>query len=1106
MTSLRAGIALVVVGASAVLTTAAQAQILTGPFSPASPPFISPLGNGFTYLGTTQIELDTKGTGIPDTIYDLPVEIQPTGGSAYLTDARLSPTEKTLYTVKTPGNAPVPGCNPGDARVYFHDIGAPPSGLTALNPGGTCVAGPIAIGPLFNDLSTTQTIRTAIVVGAAPPVPSITPVLWVDLVHGGANLDTLNYVTDVEPTAGGIQFAPSGNAAYIQHGSNTATPKYTLVDLCVSPIAAAGSLATGDLPAGIPSAWVINGSGAGTYIAEVRINGSPILTSRLNLSVCQTSSGPPPNPTVNDAGDALHGGTSGCAMSGGGDCTLRDAITFANKHPGLTILFNIPGGGVHTISPATALPTITTSMTIDGYTQPGASLNTNPPTAGTNAAIKIEINGGGLGFSGLFAPSGRLTVRGLAIGGMANAIYTVGGGSVITGNFIGTDATGMIARPNSNHGIQAVNGVIGGPNPGDRNVVSACNGAAVFGGALLIQGNIIGLNAAGTASLGNVVAGIGAGNGSVIGGTTPGERNVIAGNGNTALSVGDSCTVSGNYIGVDLTGSTSLAEFDEVVVGGSNNTIGGTAGTSPGGPCTGACNVIGGAATPAILVIGSGHVIAGNFIGLNASGTAALASGIFGICMQLNGATNTTIGGTSAAARNVMTGCVEGIDVGASTGTTISGNFLGTDSTGASLLSSRVFGSVAISNESSGTVIGGTTGVSSGGFCTGACNVIGGWGIGIYSNSGGLQIKGNHIGVGLSAGTALPNDLGIRISSIGPPPAGVTIGGAASAAGNLIAANTSSGIEIDDGGGILIENNTITANGLDPSGPYLGHDGILIAGGKGTTITNNSIFGNKGLGIDLPPIYTPGRPTPNDPCDADTGANDLQNFPVITSAASSAGTTTIGGTLNSTAGSTFTVDFYASPACNSSGYGEGKIYLGSTMVMTDGSCNGSFNAPLPVAAAAGSYITATATNPDGSTSEFSQCFRMSGGSPVPSQYYTIAPCRVVDTRNPAGPLGGPALAAGSDRDFPLAGNCGIPPTASAVSINVTVTQPTTAGDLRAYPGGSPRPLVSTINYQGGQTRANNAVVALGGAGDLTMRCDQGSGTVQVIIDVNGYFQ
>jgi len=87
-----------------------------------------------------------------------------------------------------------------------------------------------------------------------------------------------------------------------------------------------------------------------------------------------------------------------------------------------------------------------------------------------------------------------------------------------------------------------------------------------------------------------------------------------------------------------------------------------------------------------------------------------------------------------------------------------------------------------------------------------------------------------------------------------------------------------------------------------------------------------------------------------------------------------------------------------------------------------------------------------------------------------------------------------------------AGQCGIPATARALSLNVTVTQPGAAGDLRFFPGGSVVPLVSTINYRAGQSRANSAVAVLGAAGDLTVLCDQGAGTVQLILDVNGYFQ
>src|SRR5215831_6497384 len=121
-------------------------------------------------------------------------------------------------------------------------------------------------------------------------------------------------------------------------------------------------------------------------------------------------------------------------------------------------------------------------------------------------------------------------------------------------------------------------------------------------------------------------------------------------------------------------------------------------------------------------------------------------------------------------------------------------------------------------------------------------------------------------------------------------------------------------------------------------------------------------------------------------------------------------------------------------------------------------------------------------------------------------YYTVTPCRVIDTRNATGPYGGPSLSAGGSRVFVLAGHCGIPVGARAVSVNVTVTLASGGGDLRMYAVGAPLPTTSIINYPFSQTRANNAVTALGPGGDLIVRCDQPSGAVHLIVDVNGYLR
>jgi hypothetical protein len=121
-------------------------------------------------------------------------------------------------------------------------------------------------------------------------------------------------------------------------------------------------------------------------------------------------------------------------------------------------------------------------------------------------------------------------------------------------------------------------------------------------------------------------------------------------------------------------------------------------------------------------------------------------------------------------------------------------------------------------------------------------------------------------------------------------------------------------------------------------------------------------------------------------------------------------------------------------------------------------------------------------------------------------FYTLEPCRLVDTRDTVGTYGGPALAAGAPRVFPLAGRCGIPAGARALSVNLTVTQPTAAGNLRLYPAGLPVPLVSSLNYRPGETRANNAIVAVNGLGELAVYCAQVTGTAHLVLDVNGYFE
>jgi hypothetical protein len=125
--------------------------------------------------------------------------------------------------------------------------------------------------------------------------------------------------------------------------------------------------------------------------------------------------------------------------------------------------------------------------------------------------------------------------------------------------------------------------------------------------------------------------------------------------------------------------------------------------------------------------------------------------------------------------------------------------------------------------------------------------------------------------------------------------------------------------------------------------------------------------------------------------------------------------------------------------------------------------------------------------------------------PPATQYHTVTPCRLVDTRNPPGPFGGPALDAGANRTFTVTGSCGVPANATAVFLNATIVTPTQTGNLRIFPTGSSVPVVSALNYATNQTRANNGVYSLDATGHFDVRLQQASGTAHLIVDIAGYF-
>ena len=120
-------------------------------------------------------------------------------------------------------------------------------------------------------------------------------------------------------------------------------------------------------------------------------------------------------------------------------------------------------------------------------------------------------------------------------------------------------------------------------------------------------------------------------------------------------------------------------------------------------------------------------------------------------------------------------------------------------------------------------------------------------------------------------------------------------------------------------------------------------------------------------------------------------------------------------------------------------------------------------------------------------------------------FNALPPCRILDTRNAAGPLGAPALGALASRSFVATGSCNVPPSAIAISANVTVVNPAAAGDLVAYPNGLAAPATSTISFRAGKTRANNTLLYLASDGSFVVT-NKAAGTLDLVVDVNGYFQ
>jgi hypothetical protein len=414
----------------------------------------------------------------------------------------------------------------------------------------------------------------------------------------------------------------------------------------------------------------------------------------------------------------------------------------------------------------------------------------------------------------------------------------------------------------------------------------------------------------------------------------------FGGNG-VAIRGGGRHTLLGNFIGADVTGQLDRGNTGAGVLIEESRT------NVIGGARPGERNLISGNDFQGINISGAGSVgnrVVGNLIGTTISGDSALANGseeVTGDGIRIDGGRFNVIGGRRRAERNVVSGNFDdGIDLhDGAMGNRVLGNYIGTDSTGTQPLGNGVDG--IFLQDASHNFIGGA-GPREG-------NVIGANGFNgvfLFGDSHDNSIAGNFIGTnrrlnqGLGNNTAASFADGVFLAQFDTPrgPRDNTI------RGNTIAHNAGTGISID----------------IDAS-----------ANSSGNRILRNAIFANGEQGIDL----VSDGVTPNDPGDGDLGPNGLQNAPrLVEPIERFDGTFAVTGTLDSTPGASFRIEFFAS-----SGSGEGEAFLGSMFVVADE--EGNIKLPRlrykPIAGKP--YITATATNlTTGDTSEFSASVRAGG--------------------------------------------------------------------------------------------------------------------------------
>jgi uncharacterized repeat protein (TIGR01451 family) len=685
-----------------------------------------------------------------------------------------------------------------------------------------------------------------------------------------------------------------------------------------------------------------------------------------------------------------------------GPGSLRDAIARSNANPGTDeVIIMLPADGPQTIKPLSPLPDIFDPCSID--VQGTTKVELDGSMAGTNA-IGLRF----LPTSQLFFTIELSAVNNLVINNFDGAGILSDGQLIVSNCCIGTDVTGTQARPNAD-GIYIEDVDFAALR--DSVVSGNINGIVMHDSSnITIENCKIGTNAAGNAGLGNTNDGVRAQNSSNI----RVVNSTVSGNVADGIELRDtnSSIIENCRIGTNATGDTAIENTDAgILVANSsynilrNNVISGNRG----------------GLTAGIYIVGFGGVRAehnqlyDNIVGLNTGGNAALPNLFTGVGI-FNGSDNIIGPG------NIISGNGEdGVRIGGvfGIGNVVTGNRIGTDVTGMVDLGNGRDG-VRIDQGATKNTIGFRIAendspaprerfsFSYSYFEAGGNLIAGNKDEGVEISTivvnqlpGQNVVQGNLIGVNLTGNSALPNashglQIGSTLSSAGTsgnivrlnviagnPGAGIFVGRNASDndfIDNFIGIGSTSTIVIGNGShGIFIDGGADGNSGNEIRGNMIASnagDGVFIQNSVRSKVSGNYIFSNNGLGIDLAPDGV----TANDAGDGDTGANNLQNFPIITSTNTVGGVTTVEGMINSAAGVPVFIELYVNTTCDPSGSGEGQFPSTSFLATPDGSGHANFsvtiNSPAPIPA--GLFVTATATDPDGNTSEFSPCHQITG--------------------------------------------------------------------------------------------------------------------------------